>query len=52
MVWQREREITNNPLLITGWDPAHTSDWLIEIEDALAFIGQRPIAQTTVVAGK
>lgn len=50
MVWRYEKEISNNPLLIKGWDAAHTDDWLIEIEDALAFKGKVPQAPKTVVA--
>jgi hypothetical protein len=50
-VWQHDSEITNNPLLIAGWNPAHPHDWLIEIEDALAFTGPVPVAQAGTVVG-
>lgn len=37
-------QLTNNPFLISGWNTLHTDNWTIEIEDALAFRGQIPVA--------
>jgi hypothetical protein len=48
-IWQHSRAITNNPLLIQPWNAAHPGDWLIEIEDALAFAGPVPVAQPATV---
>lgn len=49
-VWQHSSEITST-LLIAGWNPAHPEDWLIEIEDALAFTGPVPVVQAGTVVG-
>ena len=50
MVLRANYALANNPMLISGWDPAYTDNWLIEIEDALAFCGPVPVAQSTVVS--
>ncbi len=49
MQWQHEAALTKNPQLITGWNPAYTGEWLIEVEDTLAFNGAVPVAQSTVI---
>ncbi len=50
IVWRHEMEISNKPLLIKGWDAESSDNWLIEIEDALAFQGKVPRAPKTVIA--
>lgn len=49
--WAHDSVITNNPLLISGWNPAHPENWRIEIEDALAFEGAVQQVQTGTVVG-
>ena len=49
LIWDHSQALTR-PFLIKGWDKDFPANWIINIEDALAFCGPVPLAQMTVAS--